>query len=329
MAPTAIDPLHIFLTGNAGCGKSFLTKVLYQSLSKTFSYRNSELEKAKVLLLAPTGVAAINMGGTTINTGLNIPVGCFGKHLPPLSDKMRSMLRNRLSEVKVIIIDKVSMVSNDLLLHIHLRLTEIFVSKGNFPFARITVIALGDFLQLPPVRTRPVYAEYKNTWHNLDSLWGLFEIAELTEVMRQQGDNNFINLLNHVRTADLDDYDVSILKSRFVLPTESYPKDALHIFAENAPANIHNVNLLNSINSERYSITAIDSIPKNVAPSKIEKALNRSQSETGGLAGTLELKVNARVMLTANVDLEDRSFRYCKTFPERSKWKCFKNICSI
>ena len=184
LTPTAIDPPHIFLTGNAGCGKSFLTKVLYQSLSKTFSYRNSELEKAKVLLLAPTGVAAINIGDTTIHTGLNIPVGCFGKHLPPLSDKMRSMLRNRLSEVKVLIIDEVSMVSNDLLLHIHLRLTEIFASKGNFPFAGITVIAVGDFLQLPPARARPVYPEYKNTWHNLDSLRGLFEIAEFTEVMR-------------------------------------------------------------------------------------------------------------------------------------------------
>ena len=137
-------------------------------------------------------------------------------------------------------------------------------------------------------------------------MWGLFEIAERTEVMRQQRENNFINLLNHVRTADLDDYDVSILKSKFVLPTESYPKDALCIFAENALANIHNVNLLNSINNEMYSTTAIDSIRKNVALSKIEKVSNRSQSETGGLAGTLELKVNARVMVTVNVDLEDR-----------------------
>ena len=121
LAPTAIVPLHNFLTGNAGCGKSFLTKVLYQSLFKTFSYRNSESEKAKVLLLAPTGVGAINIGGATIHTDLNIPVGCFGKHLSPLSDKMISMLRNRLSEVKVIIIDEVSMVPNYLSLHIHLR----------------------------------------------------------------------------------------------------------------------------------------------------------------------------------------------------------------
>ena len=91
---------------------------------------------------------------------------------------------NRLSEVKVLITDDISMVSNDHLLHIHLQLTEIFASKGNIPFAGITVIAVGDFLQLPPVRAIPVYAEYKNTWHNLDSLLGLFGIDEFTKVVR-------------------------------------------------------------------------------------------------------------------------------------------------
>ena len=160
-------------------GRAFWGKFSINHYLKTFSFRNSELEKTKVVLLAPTVVAPINIGGTTIHTGLNVPVGCFGKHLPPLSDKMRSMLRNRLFEVKIIVIDVVSIVSNDLLLHIHLQLTEILASKGNFPFAVITVIAVGHFLQLPPVRAIPVYAEYKITWHNLDSLWGLSEIGEL------------------------------------------------------------------------------------------------------------------------------------------------------
>ena len=75
--------------------------------------------------------------------------------------------------------------------------------KGNFPFGGITVTRVGYFLQLVPVRARPVYAEYKNIWHNLDSLWRLFEIVEHTEVMRQRRDNNFINLLNHVRKLTL------------------------------------------------------------------------------------------------------------------------------
>ena len=72
----------------------------------------------------------------------------------------------------------------------------------------------------------------------MDSLCGLFEIAELTEVMRQGGEKKFINLLSHVRIADHDDYDVSILESRFVIPTEFHTKGVLPIFVENAPENI-------------------------------------------------------------------------------------------
>ena len=56
MSTCVIEPLHIFVNGNAVSGKSFLTKVLCQSLSKTLSYRNPELDKPKVLLLAPTGL---------------------------------------------------------------------------------------------------------------------------------------------------------------------------------------------------------------------------------------------------------------------------------
>ena len=123
-----------------------------------------------MLLLTPIGVGAININATTIHSGFNIPVGCFGKPLPSLSDKTRSMLRNELSEVKVILIDEISIFSSDLLLHIHLCLVEIFACPNNTPFAGITVIAVGDFLQLPSVKARPVNAEYSNSWQNLDLL---------------------------------------------------------------------------------------------------------------------------------------------------------------
>ena len=104
---------------------------------------------------------------------------------------MRSRLRNDLSELRVLIIDEISMVSNLLLLHIHQRLVEIFGCNDD----------------------TPVYSEYNDLWQNLIHPWKLFKIAELTEVMRQKGDLFFIELLNKVRTADMEGKYEAILRS--------------------------------------------------------------------------------------------------------------------
>ena len=302
-----LEPFHIFLTGNAGCGKSFLMKVLYQSLTKTLSYGNVSVDKPKVLLMAPTGVTAINIDGTTIHTALNIPIGSFGKNLPPLGDKMKSSLRNKLSDLKVIIVDEISMVSNDLLFYVHLRLNEIFGSVNNEHFAGITVITVGDFFQLPPVGGRPVYATYKNTWQNFESLWEHFKIFQLTEVMRQREDSQLIDLLNQVRVADIKPTDIELLELRVIQPlNDQYPHDVVHIFAENYTANQHNLKMLQLIESPLHMIPAIDLLPKNISQQKVNEILNHKQSETGGLAQALQIKLNAQVMLTVNIDLQDR-----------------------
>ena len=65
------------------------------------NFRTSSVEKPKVLLLAPTGVAAINISGTTIHSGLGIPVECRGMHVPKLSDKKRCALRIKYEELKI------------------------------------------------------------------------------------------------------------------------------------------------------------------------------------------------------------------------------------
>ena len=75
--PLEREPLHIFFTGNAGCGKTFIMRVTYQSLTKTLSYGIRLVDKPKALLMAPTGVAAINIDGTTIHIAFNIPVGHY------------------------------------------------------------------------------------------------------------------------------------------------------------------------------------------------------------------------------------------------------------
>ena len=189
-----IEPLHIFLTGNGGCGKSFLVKCMYEALNKLLSYKGDN-SKAKVMLLAPTGVAAININGTTIHTGLGIP--CTNFH--QLSDRQRTNLRIKLENVSAIFIDESSMVSAKLLLQTHQRLCEIFGTSDSIPFAGKTVIVSGDLYQLPPVLAKPVFSmdgfieKTLKLWHNI-------KLAELNETMRQQGDDEFIDLLNNVRT---------------------------------------------------------------------------------------------------------------------------------
>ena len=180
-----------------------------------------------------------------------------------------------------------------------------FDCPNNTPFAGLLIIVVGDFLQLPPVRAQPVYAKYNDSWQNLVSLRNLFEIAELTEVIQQCGDGNFINLLNHLKVAELSVSDVSVLRLKFIKPNDKYPQDALHILAENAPAHMHNITMLNSIENQLYKIEVKDHIPKNISSTKIENILKCNQSEMGGLASTLQIKLNARVMLTMNIDLQD------------------------
>jgi len=84
------------------------------------------MEKPSILLLAQTGVAAININGNTIHSSLSIPVDVKGHIVPKLSDQKRRNLRIKLSNLKLIIIDEIFMVSNMLLLYIHQRLVEIF-----------------------------------------------------------------------------------------------------------------------------------------------------------------------------------------------------------
>ena len=298
----SVQPLHIFLTGQGGCGKSHLIKTIYHAVSKLLLRKDSNPEKPRVLLLSPTGVAAVNISGTTIHSALGIHAKVFA----PLNDKMRASLRNKLSEVAVLIIDEISMVSDKLFKDIHLRLCEIFGVSTTIPFAGKTIIASGDFFQLPPVMGKPVFDAHGFV-ESLLKLWDNFKIAELTEVMRQQGDNEFIDLLNNIRVANLTPDDEDLIKSRFISEDMTdYPKEALHLYAENAPAVAYNIKMLETLDSALLTINAIDDLPKNVPSQVIEEARNRKHTETGGLPCMIQLKIGAKVMLTKNIDIADK-----------------------
>ena len=81
----------------------------------------------------------------------------------------------------------------------------------------------------------------------------------------------------------------------------------LHVYAENAFVNVHNQKMLEALNNEMFVVPAIDILPINiVASQRIKEALDRNQTDNGGLASVIEIKVNSRAMLTVNVDLNDR-----------------------
>ena len=87
-------PIHLFLTGSAGTGKSHLLATIRHVLVKSLSYNEGPVDKATVLMLAPTGVAAVNDDGATIYSALSLsPKRNYSKGKPKLSDKKRCMLQ--------------------------------------------------------------------------------------------------------------------------------------------------------------------------------------------------------------------------------------------
>lgn len=194
LKPEEVKPINLFITGGAGAGKSHLIETIYHTVTKTFRHAPMNPELPTVLLMAPTGVAAINIDGTTINTALAIPV-LTGDNVPPMSDQKRTEMILSLSELKLIVIDEISMVGNITLLHIHQRLKEIFGTSNSQMFVGISIIVVGDMYQLPPIHKRTVFDDFKNDVFNLFHPWHLFTMIELVDIMRQKMINHLLNFL--------------------------------------------------------------------------------------------------------------------------------------
>ena len=160
--------------------------------------------------------------------------GSFEKNFPPLSDKMRSSLRKRFSEVETITVIEILMVSNDVFFAYP------FLFGRNLPVGKMFLLQEWQSLQLGFFTVSSIKCK--------TLLWGLFKITEVKEVTRQCGDDEFIGLLNHVRTAQLNDCDLTLCKSKLV----------------DSPSDTHIMTMLESIDNELCSLQTIDGLPKNV-----------------------------------------------------------------
>ncbi|MCE3280542.1 MAG: helicase [Bacteroidetes bacterium] len=240
---------NVFLTGKAGTGKTTFLRSIIKN-----TYKNA-------VIVAPTGIAAINAGGVTIHSLFQLPFGAFipSREANAFHENTRintpntlfkglqlnATKRKLLQELELLIIDEVSMLRADLLDAMDLVLKTVR-RKGHLPFGGVQVLFIGDLLQLPPVvkddEWQFMKAYYKTAFffdaQVLQQNKPVY--IELDKIYRQ-ADDTFINILNNLRTNQVTRQDIEILNSYYKpdfkpQPSENY----IHLTTHNTKADTLN-----------------------------------------------------------------------------------------
>lgn len=215
---------NIYLTGKAGTGKTTFLKFIRKYTEK------------KTVVLAPTGVAALNAGGQTIHSFFRIPPSVFipddirlrtdanhdEEDQQTIYDnfKYRKQHRNLLKSMELLIIDEISMVRCDLLDVID-KLLRVYRDKLLDPFGGVQVVMIGDPFQLPPIAQSKHWSILKN-FYNTPFFFSsnAFKACEPNQIelkkIYRQNDNQFIDLLNNIRINAVNQDDLNLLNSRFI-----------------------------------------------------------------------------------------------------------------
>ena len=332
-----MEPLLLYVSGYGGTGKSYLIKAI-----QGFMYVQSSVyrEKAGLILAAPTGLAAANINGQTIHSVLKLPVehGSTPKYTE-LRKRDLDQMRNVMGNLKAVIIDEISMVSNVMLMYVNLRLQEVF-GDSSF-FGGKCLIVFGDLLQLPPVKGQPVFEEVSaKVLQTLTgglsmslNLWLNFEFDELRINQRQAGPENstWSGILSRIRIGTQTPTDIEMIGSRVMnvpILKDPSPKQYLSMIIkeyekiEKRDSSIvclmPTVTMVNEFNdammSKRFpnarSVPAIDTIDgrtKRIQQSaeRAVRKLDKLQDprNTAGLEKTLHLCEGMKIMLRRNVDV--------------------------
>lgn len=168
---TLLDAV-IFLTGKAGTGKSTFLKYIVNKLKQ--DNEKSEIQRPYVVL-APTGVAAVNVHGQTIHSFFKLPLGAFlpqdEKYKLSNIKKCFSYNNDKIELIKhlsLMIIDEISMVRCDVLDIID-KILRVY-RKDERPFGSVKVLLIGDIFQLPPIASTKIYDRDLNAWVPIKSL---------------------------------------------------------------------------------------------------------------------------------------------------------------
>ena len=309
---TSDEPFYCFLSGGAGVGKSHVTKALYQAAIKYYNTRAGvNFAETKVLMLAPTGKAAYNIKGNTIHSALAIPASQSLRNYKKLDSSRLNTLRSQIGGVKLIFIDEISMVGNTMFnVQINTRLKDI---KGSsLPFGGVSIIAIGDLFQLQPVMDGYIFKDMDNFEYGIlaPNIWQeLFKMFELKQIMRQRESKQFAEMLNRLREGKHTSEDIMKFKERIIeYGANDYPKEAPHLFIQNAKVNKFNCIAHNALPGIKHSITAHDSVigaESQELRDKILQQVPNDPRKTKQLHSVLKLAVGERTEISLNTRTDD------------------------
>ena len=284
----------IFLTGKAGTGKTTLLKEIIQSTHKN------------VVVVAPTGIAALNASGVTIHSMFQLPFGGFipDNVAPNFSDavkfeskstlvrhfKMSGLKKSVIRNMELLIIDEVSMLRADLLDAMDFMMQS--VRKKKIAFGGVQVLFIGDLLQLPPVirdeewKTLRKYYKGKFFFHSHVIQQNPPLYIELSKIFRQT-DDVFISILNNLRNNQISQVDIQNL-NQYVQPNFDLKanKGYITLTTHNAKADAMNAQALQDLEGKlvKYKPEIVGDFPDKIYP----------------VDATLELKIGAQIMFVKN-----------------------------
>lgn len=266
---------NVFLTGGAGVGKTTTTL----NIIKHF-----ESEAKKVAKLASTGMAATLLGGQTLHSFFDLGIANNIQELELKKKKdIKKKIKKIISNISLIVIDEISMVSDTLFEMVYFRL-----QQANF---QGTLLVVGDFLQLPPIQKNKSvsFAFESPVWKSAQ-----FHTIELTHIYRT--DNAaFIHLLQNIRFGFVDESIHNHL-NQYIKPLPENLSEFTFLFGKNNSASQHNIQQLNFLDGELFIKEAQIIKHKNTVKDKeIEQFLNDARIEK-----ELAIKIGTPVLFTRN-----------------------------
>lgn len=300
---------NLFIIGEGGTGKSKLIKEMRYQTEKNWPNK-------KIVITATTGIAAYNINGITINSFMGIGTGQQKTEFLVKRIKRNIGIRERIKSTNILVIDEVSMASAELFEKINV-ICQI-VRRSHLPFGGIQVVLTGDLLQLLPVfnKSNVIYGEQEqdirlifesevfNTYFRKDNT------IELTTNFRQR-DPVFKSILSRIRKGEQTEDDINILRSRQLnelskskkTDSKIEPESMVHLVSSNKRAQIINSTNLNNLPDKGliYKSVFIEEGEKEITD-ELKKELVSQFTQKG--IQEINLKLNARVMLIKNLDVE-------------------------